>query len=251
MRKAVSALFAAILILQAVLVVVVYANPPDLEQHVSIYYVKGAKPKPPLPERGYYKLLGVKWKTLPVKLEVNPTNPYGLGEVFVITAIGLAAEEWDDGAYSQSDGDTSTTWTGVNVNLIYDEIAITGKGYDDLAWDSSKLDGKNTILWGDYPQQGVIAVTIIWSNRVTKEIVEFDMVLDTDFAWGNATELGSSVMDLQNIVTHELGHGLGLGDVYHTAANQETMYGYAAYGETIKRSLYIGDQTGIIKLYGP
>lgn len=96
----------------------------------------------------------------------------------------------------------------------------------------------------------MIAVTLIWSNRVTKAIVEFDMVLDTDFRWGNATE-DSSVMDLQNIVTHELGHGLGLGDVYQSAAWQETMYGYAANGETIKRSLYIGDITGIKKLYGP
>lgn len=179
---------------------------------------------------------------------MNPANYYGLSEEFVMKAIGLAAGEWDDGAYSQSDNDSSTTWTGVSADLIYDTITVTNKGYNDLAWDSGKLDGANTIVWGNYPEQGVIAITVIWSSRVTKEILEFDMVLDTDFTWGNATEKGSAVMDLQNIVTHELGHGLGLGDVYLTVANQETMYGYAAYGETIKRSLYNGDMTGITKL---
>ncbi|MEM2098899.1 MAG: matrixin family metalloprotease [Candidatus Bathyarchaeia archaeon] len=248
MRKLFPALVIAILLLQAVLMAAAYASPPDLEQHIFIHYAKGAKPKPPATDTGYYKLLGAKWKTLPVTLEVNPANSYGLASEFVLEAIGMAAEEWDDGKYSISDADASTTWTGVAVNLISNTIEITNKGYNDLAWDSSKLDGKNTILWGDYPQEGVIAVTIIWSTRATKAIVEFDMVLDVNFAWGNGE---SDKMDLQNIVTHELGHGLGLGDVYLTAANQETMYGYATEGETIKRSLYKGDMTGITKLYGP
>jgi hypothetical protein len=102
-------------------------------------------------------------------------------------------------------------------------------------------------VWGNYPQHGVIAVIIIWSNRATKAIVEFDMVLDTDFTWGNGE---ADKMDLQNIVTHELGQRLGLSDVYPTAASQETMYTYATEGQKIKLSLYIGDQTGIMKFYG-
>jgi len=39
----------------------------------------------------------------------------------------------------------------------------------------------------------------------TREIVEFDILLDTDFDWGTSGAAG--VMDLQNILTHELGHG--------------------------------------------
>lgn len=247
MRKAFSAIVIALLLLQAMLTVIAYASPPDLEQHIFVHYAKGAKPKPPATDTGYYKLLGAKWQTLPVKIEVNPTNSYGLSSEDVVATIAGAAAEWDDGTYSQSDNDPSTTWTGVAVNLIDDTIGTSSKGYDDLAWSSDKLDGHNTIVFGDYPTSGVIAVTIIWYNRASKAIVEFDMVLDTSFTWGIGE---SGKMDLQNIVTHELGHGLGLGDVYQTAANQETMYGYAIEGETIKRSLYIGDQTGITKLYG-
>jgi len=57
-------------------------------------------------------------------------------------------------------------------------------------------------------------------------------------------------MDVQNIATHELGHGLGLGDLYQTTAWQETMYGYSDNGETMKRDLYLGDIAGIQALYG-
>jgi hypothetical protein len=137
----------------------------------------------------------------------------------------------------------------VSPDLFADAITTTTKGYNDLAWTSDKLDGSNTIVWGNYPTENVIAITILWFNVKTKAILEFDMVLDTDFAWGDAT-VAPNVMDLQNIATHELGHGVGLDDLYQTGAYMETMYGYSSTGETGKRDLYIGDKTGITKLYG-
>ena len=57
-------------------------------------------------------------------------------------------------------------------------------------------------------------------------------------------------MDLQNIATHEIGHGVGLTDVYQTACSQATMYGYSDYGDIIKRDLAQPDITGLQKLYG-
>jgi len=132
--------------------------------------------------------------------------------------------------------------------LFADDMKPTTKGYNDLAWTSDKLDKANTLVWGNYPTSGVIAVTILWYNRLTKTILEFDIVFDTDYAWGDATTT-ANVMDLQNIATHEVGHGAGLGDVYQSVAYRETMYGYSSTGETSKRDLYIGDKTGITKLY--
>jgi hypothetical protein len=219
---------------------------PDIQQKIFIHYAKPDNPgkgKPSGNSEGYYKLIGAKWKSFPVHLEVNPSN---LDQTFVLKAIGMAAEEWDSGAYSQSEG---IAWYGVAPNLFADEIALTNKGYDDLAWTSDKMDGSNTIVWGNYSTPGVIAVTILWYNRATKTILEFDIVFDTDYQWGNATE-NSKVMDLQNIATHELGHGVGLDDIYQDPAYQETMYGYSTSGEVIKRDLYKGDKAGITKLYG-
>jgi predicted Zn-dependent protease len=60
-------------------------------------------------------------------------------------------------------------------------------------------------------------------------------------------------MDLQNIATHELGHGFGLADLYNTQSQTQilqTMYGYASLGETMKRDLASGDIAGIRALYG-
>ena len=82
------------------------------------------------------------------------------------------------------------------------------------------------------------------------------MVLDSvDFSWGNGAE-DSSVMDVQNIVTHELGHGLGLADLYPDDPRAtsswaiQTMFGFATKGETMKRTLEAGDIAGITRLYG-
>jgi len=230
-------------------VVSVWAQgPPELQRIIFIHPAKPPKPPPGGGgENGYFKLIngGVKWKTFPVPIEVNPTNPSGLSESDILFAIHISAEEWDSGAYSQS---LEQAWYGVTPDLFKDTIEKTSKAYDDLAWTSDKLDGANTLVWGNYPTSGVIAVTIIWYNVATKTIVEFDIVFDIDFPWSASGETGK--MDLQNIATHELGHGAGLGDVYQDAAYRETMYGYGALGETIKRDLYTGDKQGITKLYG-
>ena len=240
------ALFGLLLILiMSIAVPVAFAKPenpgpPDIQQRIFIHFAKPnpAKPKPPSGETGYYKLLGAKWKNTPVHIEVNPS---GLSPGFVLGAIGIAAEEWDDGDYSG--------WGGVTPNLFDDTITTTDREYNDLAWTSGKLDKANTLIWGDYPTSGIIAVTIVWYNVVTKTILEFDIVFDTDYAWGDAKE-NPDVMDLQNIATHELGHGAGLDDLYQSAAYRETMYGYSVSGEISKRDLYIGDKAGITKLYG-
>ncbi|MBU2577818.1 matrixin family metalloprotease, partial [Patescibacteria group bacterium] len=96
---------------------------------------------------------------------------------------------------------------------------------------------------------GVIAVTTIWYNPATKAIVEFDIMFDTDWTWGDAT-IDTAKMDLQNIATHEFGHGVGLADVYDSACSAVTMYGYSDYGETQKKTLETPDITGLQKLYG-
>jgi len=108
---------------------------------------------------------------------------------------------------------------------------------------------ENAITFGDYPTAGVIAVTTVWYNPATKAIVEFDIMFDTDWTWGDAT-VDATKMDLENIATHEFGHSVGLADVYDSACSAVTMYGYSNYGEAQKRTLELPDITGLQKLYG-
>jgi len=235
MRK----LFISLIIATILLVSVAFAfdraneksRAPDLEKIEFIHWKKDfAKPeaaKAPKPPACYKFLTPtkIKWTTLPVKYEINPTNS-GLGEGFVTSAVFDSAETWD-----------AATSKELMDGYTIDYTAVYGvQNYE------------NAIVFGDYPTKGVIAVTTVWYNPATKAIVEFDIMFDTDWTWG--TDGSPDKMDLQNIATHELGHGVGLGDVYDTACSHVTMYGYSDYGETQKRTLEQPDITGLRVLYG-
>ena len=56
-------------------------------------------------------------------------------------------------------------------------------------------------------------------------------------------------MDVQNIATHELGHSLNLSDVYGTADQEKTMYGFGTTEETKKCTLEAEDMAGIRWIY--
>ncbi|MDP2930485.1 MAG: matrixin family metalloprotease [bacterium] len=206
---------------------------PDLEKIEFIHWKNGfAKPetaKAPKPSTCYKFLTPtkVKWAILPVSYLINPTNPQGLTSDFITSAVFTSAETWD-GATSKE--------------------LMNGYTIDNTARYGDQ-NYQNAITFGNYPTTGVIAVTTIWYNPVTKAIVEFDVMFDTDWTWGDAT-VDATKMDLQNIATHELGHGVGLADVYETGCGAATMYGYSNYGETQKRTLEIPDVTGLQTLYG-
>jgi hypothetical protein len=80
-------------------------------------------------------------------------------------------------------------------------------------------------------------------------LLECDIMFDTDWTWGDATD-DTSLMDLQNIATHELGHCFNLADIYDSSQSQLTMYGYSGPGDTAKRTLEAGDIAGIQSLFG-
>jgi len=199
-----------------------------LQKATFVHYATSAYTPKERAAPSCYKLLGVTWKSFPVSYVINPSNPDGLSEEFVTTAISTSAETWDAATAKELFNDAYS----VNYEVNY--------GSQDFV---------NAIAFGDYPNDGVIAVTTIWYIPRGKQIVEFDVLFNTRFDWGDATA-DSTVMDLQNIATHEIGHGAGLNDIYQTACSEVTMYGYSAYGETKKRTLEQPDITGIQKIYG-
>lgn len=109
-------------------------------------------------------------------------------------------------------------------------------------------DGTNIAYWTDL-SSGIIAQTYVFYNSATKVIHGFDIQMNTDFPWSLTGE--AAKMDVQNIASHELGHDLGLGHPPSTARNGcLTMYAYASFGETSKRTLGDGDLLGAQRLYG-
>ncbi len=216
---------------------------PEVEKRIHVLYnTSPTKPsgtpgngKPDKPsDEGTYETFGkgIIWKDTPIDFVIDADNSQ-LTASFVQSAIWAGATEWDD--Y------TSTTLFG------------SYSASTTATWDDTTRDGKNEMVFEDYSNSNVIAITITWGYfggpPNSREILEFDILFNTDFIWGDATS-DSSVMDLQNIATHEIGHGLGLADLYNSADSLETMYGYASNGETQKRNLYDGDIAGIQSLYG-
>ncbi len=111
------------------------------------------------------------------------------------------------------------------------------------------LDGKNTVQWAPIDgSSGIIGVTYYWYYTATKEMIEFDIVLDRDEPW--ATERTPIAFDVQNIATHEAGHTLGLKDLRSPKDGALTMHAYTWKGDDFKKTLGSGDILGIQKIYG-
>jgi hypothetical protein len=106
-------------------------------------------------------------------------------------------------------------------------------------------DGHNDIVWSSGLPAGYSARTSTYT--VGSCIVEADTKLSTTVAWGDATTDGSTT-DLQTIVLHELGHWLGLRDLYGQSDAAKVMYGVRGAGETY-RSLAPADRAGKLWIY--
>jgi len=175
---------------------------------------------------------GAKWKTAE-NYVINPTNSYGLGDAFVENAVAGSASVWEDASSSNIFGSAS-----LDTSVTYNE---------------SSSDEVNTLSFGSYPEANVIAVTNVWGYfggpPQIRELVEWDMLLNTgsSWSWGDAL-VDPSLMDVENIVAHEIGHAAGMGHPDSTCT-LETMYAYSSEGEIIKRDLHDGDVQGILELY--
>jgi hypothetical protein len=106
-------------------------------------------------------------------------------------------------------------------------------------------DGHNDIVWSSTLPAGYSARTSTYT--VGSCIIEADTRLSTVVAWGDATADGSST-DLQTIVLHELGHWLGLRDLYGQSDTGKVMYGVRGVGDTC-RSLTPADRAGKLWIY--
>lgn len=203
----------------------------------TAFGAKGGSGGKPSGGGSLYTLIGkgVRWKVTEDYV-VNTANGDGARSAQVASAIDAGMAAWQSqvafdifGSLTQTSGPLSADWAETD-------------GRNELYFSQTELDA------------GTVAVTVIWGifggPMSGRQIVECDMVFNDALpeSWGDAT-VQSGVWDVQDIATHELGHVAGLGDLYSTAAMQQTMYGYASPDETKKRTLESGDIAGIKVLY--
>lgn len=176
---------------------------------------------------------GAKWKSKE-RFLIDYSNNQGLSSNYIQTVFQRATDAWND---ADSFGDIFGVQDTVN----------TAQGID-----LNNPDGRNEVHFGYLNEPGVLAITIVWGvfngQESQREIFEWDQIYNEHYQWGDSNQ-DPSLNDLQNTVTHELGHSSGLRDIYDSGCSHVTMYGYAAAGETKKRTLSTDDVKGINSLY--
>lgn len=213
----------------------------DLQKVIFIRYAPGKEPRAVCDNDNICEPRE-NWKTCPNDCpkggeEPTPTlTPTPSTSCYAFLSGARPKWNWvEDYYYSGDLGNVSEWATAKWEEPIAGEIF--GSGYSE-SYPWGVYDYKNSILYGDYADPNVIAVTAIWFRG--KNIYEYDIMFDTDYL-----PVDNSI-DLDTIVLHEFGHGAGLDDLYNSVCSDEVMYGYYQ-GE--KRDLRSGDVVGIRTLY--
>ena len=145
----------------------------------------------------------------------------------------LTAEETESALVQAAQG-----WNFSHTELIYDGTTnIKRVGHEDEKF--TVFFDQN---WSEDPD--ILALTYTWSNG-EGEIVHFDIAINAeDHTW--STDGNTEAHDLQNTITHEFGHVLGLD---HSEIPDATMSPSAPAGELAKRELHEDDIMGYQVIY--
>lgn len=167
------------------------------------------------------------------------------GDVGYEVAAGSAESAGiDPGEFREATDAAFDAW-----DAITGDINLTSGG-SDITVKFGGVDGEARVFFA----RAVVSV-----NRRTDEIVNTSILLEPIESWKifsggeqcPTPSEGPDAYDVQSILTHEIGHALGLG---HTSLDAEnrllTMFPIPAYRLTYWRSPNGGDITGIQELYG-
>lgn len=180
----------------------------------------------------------------------------------VEAAVDLAFEAWENVDCAEA----TTPRTGP-PNLVFQalepstcrraEFRCTGNvntvAFLDPWEDVCAEEGENP----SYPP-AAFAVTVVWHNTETGEILDADLLVNDQQSgrfsaggpYADCPETGceGNDADLRSIVTHEVGHFIGIG---HSNIEEATMFASAERAEVSKRTLAQDDIDAVCDIYPP
>ncbi len=144
-----------------------------------------------------------------------------------------------------------STWQGVDAvlpTLVAERTGRTKLGFNP------KGPNVNTVRYdarGSKLAKGALAITIITFDQHRGVILDADIIVNGEHRFGVVERMSDidirAQYDLQNVLAHEMGHFLGLGEEYEIRS--ATMYAYSMPGETTKRELDPVDLENVMLLY--
>ena len=171
---------------------------------------------------------GRHWPSMPIPYRINLTG----------------APDFGGGATAEEVVATATAaWEAVPCS----EATFSYEGPTDATWAK---DGQSTIFWVTDKwmfDKGAAGATL-WIPTPEGEPMEVDLALNAvDFKWviGGGDALTTDIVDPSSVITHELGHWLGLAHSPHQFA---TMY-QAMLPNGAQLSLSADDKWGVCSLY--
>lgn len=177
--------------------------------------------------------VGTRWKKpcVPFHLHEGGTRQMAFSDIEQVTRASLLQWRRPENSSLTPHFSGLTNENRVGFNPYTDENANIIVFRDD-AWEESRA---------------IIALTTVTYNIQTGIISDADIELNAkDYVFGVVAKNGPDVVDLQNTLTHELGHAFGLA---HSEKIQAAMYPYSGAGETRLSTLYPDDIEGISSIY--
>jgi hypothetical protein len=204
-----------------------------------------------------YVTAGWRWQNNPNVAFVVSDDSY------VLNGEGLTA--------SQAQGEilkAANTWDGATRQSLYaDAVAISKTAVVNLA----KPDGKNVQAWtanGFGTGSTALAFSATWyytNSYVTgangkryNKAIESDVSYNTAYSWttnpytahiDQSPDLSKTILDVQTVALHEMGHTIGLGDTYLHTTYKYDLSQIMGYYDAPQQTLGAGDITGVQKLY--
>lgn len=167
----------------------------------------------------------VRWQRSVIELELAPTDEGTLRTERVAGALESAA----------------ATWSGVpGVPLLHVRTGTSAR------WGNDGVNGVYVLARWPFEDRR-LAVTVSSYREGTGELVDTDVLVNGEMAFGVTDECAADRFDLSVVLTHELGHVLGLDESEVFGA---TMWPNTRMGETARRELSVDDVDGVLALYG-
>ena len=188
-----------------------------------------------------YQLRSARWPA-----DTNGTSAIG----WKFNDAGRRAVRAPAGLLENAVNASMAQWAHWDSNIQFRYQGLTTQPFGAIGKDHSCADGTNVVTWDKFDPD-IIAMAGICTDNSGRIVRDADLALNVTYHWEQVNGKPSTrhSIDIQSIVTHELGHWLGLLDLYSAQDVHQTMSGNAGYGETNKRTPALGDIIGIQKLF--